>query len=65
MNASALTGKRLSKRTAIVNAAIEAFAQRGFHEAKISEIAKQANVADGTVYLYFKNKEDLLIKVFE
>ncbi|MCD6182078.1 MAG: TetR family transcriptional regulator [Candidatus Cloacimonetes bacterium] len=60
-----LSDKQIQKRAAIVNAAIEVFAQYGFHEAKIAQIAAQANVGDGTIYLYFKNKEDLLIKVFE
>jgi TetR/AcrR family fatty acid metabolism transcriptional regulator len=60
-----LTDSQLKKRAAIINSAIKIFAKSGFHQAKISQIAKDANVADGTVYLYFKNKEDLLIKVFE
>jgi TetR/AcrR family fatty acid metabolism transcriptional regulator len=46
--------KKLQKREAIVSAAIEIFAQKGFHNAKISDIAKRAKVADGTVYLYLK-----------
>jgi len=41
------------------------FAQKGFFKARISDIAKEAEVADGTVYLYFKNKDDILIQVFE
>lgn len=43
------------------------FAEKGFHGARVSDIARAAGVADGTIYLYFKNpvKEDLLLSVFE
>lgn len=40
-------------------------AENGYHQAQVSKIAKQAGVADGTIYLYFKNKEDILISVFQ
>jgi TetR/AcrR family transcriptional regulator, fatty acid metabolism regulator protein len=53
------------KRTRILKAAVKVFARKGFHETKVAEIARSAGVADGTIYLYFKNKEDLLISVFE
>jgi TetR/AcrR family fatty acid metabolism transcriptional regulator len=43
---------------------VTVFAQHGFYTAKVSQIAKEAGVADGTIYLYFKNKEDILIQVF-
>jgi TetR/AcrR family transcriptional regulator, fatty acid metabolism regulator protein len=56
-----LSPKQLSKREAIINAAISVFARKGFLKAKISDVAQKAEVADGTVYLYFKNKDDLLI----
>lgn len=48
----------------IIDAAIVVIAQNGYHQAQVSKIAKQAGVADGTIYLYFKNKEDILISVF-
>ncbi len=48
----------------IVDAAVIVIAQNGYHQAQVSKIAKQAGVADGTIYLYFKNKEDILISVF-
>src|SRR6187200_1603345 len=54
-----------AKYQRILEAALEVFARKGFHEAKISEIARAAGVADGTIYLYFKNKDDLLISLFE
>lgn len=53
------------KRKALLEAAIKVFSQKGFHGATISEIASEAKVADGTTYLYFKNKDDLLIKSVE
>jgi TetR/AcrR family fatty acid metabolism transcriptional regulator len=53
------------KRRRILDAAVEIFAARGFWSAKVSEIAEAAGVADGTIYLYFKSKDDLLISLFE
>lgn len=53
------------KRDRILKAATHVFAQNGFYNSKISQIAKLANVADGTIYLYFKNKDDILISLFE
>lgn len=49
----------------IIQAAIHVFASKGFYNSKVADIAKQADVADGTIYLYFKNKDDLLISIFE
>ena len=57
--------KKTNKRNLITDAAVEVFAERGFHQARISDIAKRAGVADGTIYLYFRNKEDLLLSIFE
>jgi TetR/AcrR family fatty acid metabolism transcriptional regulator len=53
-----------SKRERILRAAIDVFAQNGYFNAKVSEIAKAAGVADGTIYLYFDGKEDLLVTIF-
>ena len=53
------------KREKILQGALEAFAKKGFYNTKVSEIADEAGVADGTIYLYFKNKDDLLISLFE
>jgi TetR/AcrR family fatty acid metabolism transcriptional regulator len=44
---------------------VKVFAQKGFFNAKVAEIAREAEVADGTIYLYFKNKDDILIRLFE
>jgi len=54
-----------AKRERILRAAIKIFSQKGFFSSKVSEIARSAGVADGTIYLYFKNKDDLLISLFE
>ncbi|MDY6908624.1 MAG: TetR/AcrR family transcriptional regulator [Thermodesulfobacteriota bacterium] len=53
------------KRQRILDAAVDVFARKGFFLSKVSEIAEKAGVADGTIYLYFKNKDDLLISIFE
>jgi TetR/AcrR family fatty acid metabolism transcriptional regulator len=48
----------------ILEAAIKVFAEQGFFQSTISQIAKEAGVADGTIYLYFKNKDDILVQFF-
>src|SRR6267142_4704344 len=53
-----------SKRERILRAATDVFAQSGYFNAKVSEIARAAGVADGTIYLYFDGKEDLLTSIF-
>jgi len=58
-------GAAPDKRDRILAAAIEVFAKNGFYATRVSEIAKAAGVADGTIYLYFKNKDDVLITIFE
>ncbi len=57
--------KAVNKHTRIISAATKVFAKKGFFNARISDIAKDAKVADGTIYLYFNNKYDILISVFE
>ena len=57
--------KSLNKHVKIINAATKVFAKKGFFNARISDIAKEAKVADGTIYLYFNNKFDILISVFD
>ncbi len=57
--------KEKNKHQKIIQAAVKIFAEKGFYNARVSEIAKEANVADGTIYLYFKNKDDILISLFE
>jgi TetR/AcrR family fatty acid metabolism transcriptional regulator len=56
---------RGEKRARILEAAVQAFSREGYHQTRISDIAKAANVADGTVYLYFASKAELLSTIFE
>src|SRR5229473_4338359 len=53
------------KRTAIIRAAISVFAHNGYFNSKVADIAREAGVADGTVYLYFKSKEEILHSIFD
>ncbi len=53
------------KRDRILAGAIEAFAARGFYRTRVADVAKAAGVADGTIYLYFENKDALLATIFE
>ena len=57
--------KVVNKHARIIAAATKVFAKKGFFNARISDIAKEAKVADGTIYLYFNTKNDILISVFE
>ena len=56
---------KADKREAILRAAIDTFAARGFFNAQVADVARSAGVAAGTVYLYFRGKDDLLISIFE
>jgi TetR/AcrR family transcriptional regulator, fatty acid metabolism regulator protein len=60
-----MRSKQPDKHQRILDAAVKIFAGKGFFQARVSEIAREARVADGTVYLYFKSKDDLLIAIFE
>lgn len=53
------------KRERILRAATRVFARKGFYATRVSEVAKEAGVADGTIYLYFRSKDELLISIFE
>jgi len=57
--------KRNDKYHRILEAAIKVFAEQGFYQSTVSQIAREAGVADGTIYLYFKNKDDILIQFFQ
>ncbi len=57
--------ERGDKRDALLRAAIETFAARGYFNAQVADVARTAGVAAGTVYLYFRGKDDLLISIFE
>ena len=60
-----MKNRNKDKHTRIIEAATKIFAKKGFFQAKVSDIAKEAQVADGTIYLYFENKDDILISLFE
>ncbi len=53
------------KRVAILRAATRVFARHGYFNSKVADIARAAQVADGTVYLYFKSKEEILHSIFD
>ncbi|MFN6962151.1 MAG: TetR/AcrR family transcriptional regulator C-terminal domain-containing protein [Pyrinomonadaceae bacterium] len=53
------------KREAILRAASKVFARKGFFNSKVADVAAEAGVADGTVYLYFKGKDDILHSIFD
>lgn len=55
--------KDAAKYQAILRAAVKVMAASGYHGAQVARIAREAGVADGTVYLYFKNKEDILMSI--
>ncbi len=57
--------RSVEKHHKILHSATKVFAKKGFFNARISDIAKEAKVADGTIYLYFNNKLDILISVLE
>lgn len=52
------------KYETILRAAIKVFSRSGFFNSKVADVAREAGVADGTVYLYFKNKDDILVSIF-
>jgi len=60
-----MTIHSVDKRSAILRAATDVFAARGFFNAQVADVAKAAGVAAGTVYLYFRSKDDLLVSIFE
>jgi TetR/AcrR family transcriptional regulator, fatty acid metabolism regulator protein len=62
---AARTARTGDKRERILDAAVRVFAKKGFHATRVSEVAKAAGVADGTIYLYFKSKDQLLVSLFE
>jgi len=53
------------KRNMIIEAAVHVFAEKGFFNANVHDVAQRAGIADGTIYVYFKSKDDLLISLFE
>ncbi|HVP28632.1 MAG TPA: TetR/AcrR family transcriptional regulator [Myxococcota bacterium] len=60
-----LPGPRKDKRALILDAAIKVFAAKGYHGSRVSDIAREADIAYGLVYHYFKNKEEILHSIFD
>lgn len=60
-----MVAKPKDKRKTILDAALKTFVTRGYHGTKVSEIARIADVAEGTLYNYFPSKEELLLAVFD
>lgn len=60
-----MTSKKNEKYHLILEGALKVFAEHGYHGSQVSKIARAAGVADGTIYLYFKRKEDILISLFQ
>lgn len=56
--------KNVDKTEVILDAAIRVFAEKGYYGARVSDIAKEAGIAYGLVYHYFKSKEDLMVSIF-
>jgi TetR/AcrR family fatty acid metabolism transcriptional regulator len=52
------------KSQQIIDAAIRVFARKGYYSSRVSDIAKEAGIAAGTIYLYFKTKDDILVTLF-
>jgi TetR/AcrR family transcriptional regulator, fatty acid metabolism regulator protein len=59
------SGPSPDKREAILRAATQVFARHGYFQSQVADVARAAGVAAGTVYLYFRSKEDLLVSLFE
>ena len=53
------------KKQILLDAAVKTFARTGYHRTRVADIAREAGVADGTVYIYFENKEDILVSLFQ
>ncbi|MGD9410945.1 MAG: TetR/AcrR family transcriptional regulator [Desulfobacterales bacterium] len=64
MSAATNRMEKNNKYHQILEAAVKVFARQGFHQSTVAQIAKEAGVADGTIYLYFKNKDDILVQFF-
>ncbi|GAB4257917.1 MAG: fatty acid metabolism transcriptional regulator FadR [Deferrisomatales bacterium] len=61
---SSAADRKAQRQQSILRAAIRAFSRQGYHGCTVAEVAREAGVADGTIYLYFQGKEDLLVSAF-
>lgn len=57
--------KKIDKFDLLLNSALDIFAEKGYHQTKIKDITDNASLGAGTFYLYFKNKEELIIELFK
>src|SRR5438067_8938800 len=65
MNRGSVTGMRNpDKPQQIIDAAVRVFARNGFYNSRVSDIAREAGIASGTIYLYFKTKDEILVTLF-
>src|SRR5205814_10211138 len=65
MNRGSVTGMRdPDKPQQIIDAAVRVFARNGFYNSRVSDIAREAGIASGTIYLYFKTKDEILVTLF-
>src|SRR5438874_3104007 len=65
MNRGSVTGMRNpDKPQQIIDAAVRVFARNGFYNSRVSDIAREAGIASGTIYLYFKTKDEILVTMF-
>jgi len=62
---SSIVRRSNNKRALILDAAVRAFARDGYHQARMADVAREAGVAAGTIYLYFRSKDEVLISIFE
>lgn len=63
-NPHLLKAPPVDKRELILTAAVKTFAEKGFHGTRVADIAKEADIAYGLIYHYFKNKEEILNSIF-
>src|SRR5436190_23921244 len=65
MSSRAAKRRTDDKRQRILDAAVQVFARKGFFASRVSDVASAARIADGTVYLYFESKDDILVKLLD
>ncbi len=65
MSRALASKKNADKHEQILEAAATVFAHKGYYGARVADIAARAGIADGTIYLYFRSKEDILVKLFD
>jgi TetR/AcrR family fatty acid metabolism transcriptional regulator len=56
--------RETDKHQQIIEAAVRVFARNGYYNSRVSDVAREAGVASGTIYLYFKTKDDILVTLF-